>query len=63
MDRDTKKSVTLNLSDWAFIEGALVAVEAMEGPKSPGRGWALKDELTKQLGGRAVDLIKQEPAH
>ncbi len=58
MDPKTKKSVTLSLSDWAFIEGALAALEAFEGVESPGRGWALKDELGKQLEGRALDLIK-----
>ncbi len=60
MDPNTKKSVTLSLSDWAFIEGALAALEALEGVESPGRGWALKDELGKQLGGRALDLIKDQ---
>ncbi len=60
MDPKTKKSVTLSLSDWAFIEGALAALEAFEGVESPGRGWALKDELGKQLEGRALDLIKDQ---
>ncbi len=59
MDPDTKKSVTLPLRDWAFVEACLVAVEATEGPRSPGKGWAVKEEIEKQLGGRAVDLMKQ----
>jgi len=35
MDPNTKKTATFTLSDWAFIEGALVAVEAIEGPRVP----------------------------
>ncbi len=62
MDPNTKKTATFTPSDWAFIEGALVAVEAIEGPKSPGRGWAIKDDLQRQLGGRALDLIRDQPA-
>jgi hypothetical protein len=58
MDPETKKSVELTLKDWAFVEAALVAVETFEGSKSPGRGWALKEELARQLGGRALDLMK-----
>jgi len=53
MDPNTKRTASVSLSDWAFIEGALVAVEAIERRKSPGRGWAIKDDLQKQLGGRA----------
>jgi hypothetical protein len=58
MDPETKRSVELSLKDWAFVEAALVAVETLEGPTSPGKGWALKDELARQLGGRALDLMK-----
>jgi hypothetical protein len=59
MDPDTKKSVMLTLRDWAFVEGALVAVETFEGAKSPGKGWVVKEEIQKQLGGRALDLMKR----
>jgi len=63
MDPSTKRTASFSLSDWAFIEGALVAVEAIERRKSPERGWAIKDDLQKQLGGRALDLIKDDPSH
>ncbi len=59
MDPDTKKSVTLPLRDWAFVEAALIAVETFEGSKSPGKGWVVKEEIAKQLGGRALDLLKK----
>jgi hypothetical protein len=58
MDPETKRSVELSLRDWAFVEAALVALETFEGPTSPSKGWALKEELARQLGGRALDLMK-----